>query len=273
VSSALQFSSRSAREKAFIVVWPGDDIVYLEFHGETVCAPPTDVVAEAGKGRWRFGSARDQSGRPVPGTVLISDRYVDGPEGVRKSFDSEWFLFGDGKPGRGLIGVNEPLVARGLMVVDDVSMVEAAKKVGRAMWEERQAKADDELIYQELTKRKNHEAKYPGAPVPMSSDEQEVKAAVERQKQRAYRNRSSVSTNDLIQALGGVGAPSVAVAPAPSVAAPAPGIDAIADRLFEAAESNNITLTKPHLKALLGKDPAGMEEVRALLQEKGVSLE
>jgi hypothetical protein len=274
VSSALQFSSRAAREKAFIVVWPGDDIVSLEFIGETVCAPPTDVVATAGQGRWRYSSAKDHQGRPIPGTVLIGDKYTDGPDGTRKSFDAEWFLFGDGTPGKGLIGVNEPLVARGLMIVDDPSQVAEAKRVGREMWEEKQAIADDLLIKGEWERRQRHQEKAPGTPVPVASDDLAVKAAVERQRLRTVKSRSTVSNDDLLAAMGATVAPVTTTAPAPAPATEASlSLDTIADYLFDTAEQHSVTLTKPQLKGLLKRDVAVMEEVRQALEAKGLELE
>jgi hypothetical protein len=274
VSTALQFSSRKAREKAFIAVWPGDDVVTLEFGGETICAPPIDVVAEAGQGRWRFGSARDERGRAIPGTVLIADRYRDSAEGPQKSFDAEKFLFGNGDPGRGLIGVNELLVARGLMIVDDVSQVAEAQRVGREMWEEIQAKADDDLILRELAFRRDYEAKNPGAPVPPSTNDGAVREAVERRKKRTLLKRPSVSTDDLLAAIGGTAAvASGSTTPAPvAVSEPTLSLGDIASQLWKAAKTNSVILTKPQQQALLDQDAAGMEDVRAALQAKGVSL-
>lgn len=273
MSSALPF--RRSREKAFIVTWPGDDIVELRFLGETICAPPIGAIAEAEKGRFRYGSARDAHGNYISGTVLIKDRFDQTPEGSKKVFDAEYFLFGDNTPGKGLTGTNEPLMARGLMVVDDISQVAEAHRVGREMWEEKQAIADDDLLRNELARRQRHAINAPGAPVPVALDDQAVKAASERQKMRTLRNRPSVSDDDLISALGGVSAvqlPVTTKAPLAPVADDVLSPSDIASHLWKAAKSNSVTLSKPQQQALLDQDPAGMEEIRAVLEGKGIAF-
>lgn len=277
MSSALPF--RRNREKSFIITWPGDDIVELRFLGETICAPPIGAIAEAKKGRFRFGSAQDERGNYISGTVVIKDRFETTPEGAKKVFDAEYFLFGENIEGQGLTGTNEALMARGLMVVDDVSQVAEAHRIGREMWEEKQAIADDELLRNELARRQRHAINAPGAPVPVALDDQAVKAAAERQKQRTTRNRPSVSDDDLVSALGGVSALGAAARPPVTTKAPvAPVADEalspadIASHLWKAAKSHSVTLSKPQQQALLDQDPAGMEEVRAVLEGKGIAF-
>lgn len=271
--------NRFLREKKYIGVWPGDDNPVLKYASDELVVPATNEVAEAGKGRFRFGSARDRAGRPIPGTLVIADRYTSDGGTAQKVFDAEDFL-------NGLHSVNEALMARGFRVVNEPEEVESARREGRAAWEDAQQIADEETLRLELARQARWSAKNPDLPVPRGSDDTSVRAAIDRLKNRQVNRPTAVKRDEVVAALGGAmtATPSITAAdfeaietatptaPPEPVKDEGPSIEQIAKHLYEMSEEHSVTLSKGELKGLLSHDATTLESVRAKLEEAGVAL-
>lgn len=262
------------RAQSFIIVWPGDEEVSVQYNGEPVIIPATSQVADPGAkhSRHRFPSAKDRAGNPIPGTVLLSDivREDAATAGIVKPFDArEWC--------EGVYANNKPLINRGLRIVVEPEEVEAARAEGRPLWEKGEIGHAESVLREELARMDYWSKK--GQPAPESSSHEAVmkaKAFLE----NVHRNRKdSISKDDLLAALGEAPKYAPAVPAAAPVAPPAattedPQADlAIAARAMrKAAQEGKVNLTKAELEGLIDLNVEVMTAVEKKLEEAGAAV-
>jgi hypothetical protein len=242
------------KDREFIAVWPGDDECVMEMFGERIYVPPSDEVADHGQkgSKYRFPPGKDASGRPMGGTVALSDRWIRDPEtqADQKLFDSEKFI-------RSIYERNPSLIARGLTVVESAEHVEAARKMGRPKWEAAKVKDWENTIRIEMTRREHW--KKQGQPAPESSSAQSVKEAIAGLKRFNSVKRSTIDDKDLVEALSGFVTP---FEPAPLEVAEEP-VDAqkAGADLYDAAREAGVFLKKEEIAGLLKQDIDVMDAV------------
>lgn len=254
--SVLPFLDRS---RSYIAVWSGEDECVLEVFGERIHVPSTDDVANFGSAgsKYRFPPAKDAAGKPIPGTVVLSDKWVRDNQTQEefKQFDAEKFL-------TQLHARNGALLARGLTVVADVDQVEAAREAGKPKWLKAKAAEWETTVRQELERQEMWARK--GQPAPTSSSAQSVKIAIAGLKTIRQKLGEVVEKSELLEALGHV--VETPFKATPTAEEEVVDIGKAADDLFAAAEAAGITLTKPELKGLLSRDEAVLEQVAEKLR-------
>lgn len=252
------------KPQEYIAVWPGDDHVMLKTFGDEFLCPNRHTVAVAGQGRYKFGSAKDRNGNPIPGTLLLRSRRErdDVTGGYENRFDA--------RAACEHLYTNRPLLERGFSVVMDVDDVEAARTAGRVKWEEAQIKAWEETLRLDLEEKAYYEKK--GQPQPTTSNSKAVREAMEGLARVNRTRGGNVSREDVMAVLGGgTGqAPKPEATPAlpPSAFRPEPSeadIALAASDLFSQLSEAGINLTKAQMAGLLAKDPEVMSELQSRL--------
>lgn len=251
-SSVLSFLGRNRR---VIVVWSGDEDCVMEVFGERIHVPPTDEVADFGQpgSKFRFPAAKDQSGKDIPGTVVLTDKWARNRDTQEdyKQFDAEAFA-------KQLEARNGALLARGLTMIEDVKDVEAVREEGRPKWLKAKAKQWDETIRLELARQEFWTKQ--GQPAPESSSAKSLKEAIAGLKTvRQKLSESTPSKDELLSALGA--GPAVPFTSAPEPEEEVFDADKAALDLHQAAEAAGVNLTKPELNALLKRDVDAMEAI------------
>jgi hypothetical protein len=252
MSSALPFLQR---DRSFIVVWSGEDQVSMEVFGEKVHIPPTDEVADFGqKGSiYRFPPAKDEMGRPIPGTVLISDKWVRDIDTMedKKLFDAEAFL-------KHLHLKNAALLNRGLTAVVGVEDVEPAREAGKPKWLTAKVKEWEETIRQELQRQELWAKK--GQPAPESSSAKSVREAIVGLKAHHRKVGTSFSKDELLDALAGP-AVNTPFATAPAEEDGDVDISKVAKDLYKAAKEAGVFLKKEEIEGLFNEDTDAIDAV------------
>lgn len=262
MSSALPFLQR---DRSFIVVWSGEDRCSMEVFGEKVHIPPTDEVADYGqKGSiYRFPPAKDASGKPIPGTVLISDRWARDLETMedKKLFDAEAFL-------KHLHLRNAPLLNRGLTAVVNVEDVEPAREAGKPKWLAAKVKEWEETIRQELVRQEMWSKR--GQPAPESSSAKSIKEAIAGLKLHHRKVGTSFSKDELLDALAGpaVNTPFQTVQ---DEADDEVDISKVAKDLYKAAKDAGVFLKKEEIEGLFTEDTDIIDAVAEKIQAAKVT--
>lgn len=252
----------------YILCWPGDDRVTVQWAGDPILLPSRNEVAHAtdaeGKpikgSRFRFNSVMDADGKPLPGTLALADVVtVDPMSGARvKAFDAQGVV-------NGLWG-NLPLRKRGLRIVTDPKDVAGALAEGRPEWEKQRIAAAEQTIRDEITRRKMDEAA--GVPARESSDAAAVKEAHEFLQTVRREQKESIPTNDLMASLTGVPA-GVQAAPTPKPVVPElSDATVLAQALFERATEAGLKLTKAELEGLLRGNVDVLDQLSRRLDEE-----
>lgn len=141
----------SRRQNFRIAVWPGDTSELLQYNAEVVRVPGINEIADptAEGSLYRYPSALDASGRPIPGTVVLRDITVKKGDGsILKAFDVDDWTDGLEQTARGRGQVN-----RGLRFVDSPEEVQAAKTEGRPKWVRAAIATWQALLQGELKRR------------------------------------------------------------------------------------------------------------------------
>ncbi len=260
MSSALSFLQTN---KSYIAVWSGDDECVMEASGQPIRVPPADEVSDCGRpgSKYRYPAAIGTDGKPIPGTVVISDVYGrDEDMNEFKKFDAdEWLSI--------LHKRNKALLARGLAVVADVKEVEAVRAQGRPKWEDAKVIEWTETVRAELSRQATWEKK--GQPAPESSSAKSVKEAIAGLKAYNRKVGTSFSKDDLLGALS-VSTPLTFNAheekDEEEVDIAKSGRD-----LFEAAQKAGLFLKKEEITGLLMGDMEVMDQVADKIQAAQVT--
>jgi hypothetical protein len=259
------------RLQRFIFVWPGDEDVSIGFNGDLFVIPSRDVVADPGSCKpYRFPSAKNKLGQPIPGTIEISDNIKEtGPGGgYVKIFDAAeccaW-----------LEDTREDLFNRGFAIVMDVEDIETAMAEGRPKWEKAQEALAREILASELERRKRWDAK--GVPAPPSSSEHKIRWAVAHLEMLAE-EQPMLSDTALKRVMGGTMVDRLpenagyrkteTARPAPPPAPATTPTDLEASDLFAMAEAAGVKLTKAEMTKLLTGDVDFRAELLNQIAEK-----
>lgn len=250
---------RFQRTQQFIFVWPGDELKRLGYDGNSYNMPPFDQVSEIGLGKpYGHEPAKDASGRPIPGTIVIEDRYADNEMGgTERVLDAAEFC--------GWIEDTMPeLLNQGFAIVMGPEDVAQAMDLGRPKYE---ASRDDyarAVLQHELERRKTWEGK--GIPPPVSSSDAKVRwAASHLENAQAQARSRQISDDALRDVLAGRPTGTIegmSPAPAPEPLATMPTPEEMPEPapvltpgdIYEQAIAAGITPTKPEMAKLLKGD-------------------
>ncbi len=281
------FSLPFDRPRTAILVWAGDEPAVPMYGGEPIAVPPRDVVAVGGidlpntpEGRrqaqgniYRYSSALDRQGKPIPGTVMLRDVLVTDPISgrINKAFDVEMWA-------KGLGDVNKKLFERGLSIVMEPEDVPAAMEAGRLRWRKAKLQEWDTEIRTEMARREHYRTRGQTAPPLDEKGERSLQNAILNLKLEKERSGSAISDADLSIALGAPPVKRAEVQPLALEPEPQPepeDTDPLGDavlELYRLAKANKVALLKEELDGLLGRDPAAMRAVEEKLTDAGVEV-
>jgi hypothetical protein len=260
------------RLQNFIFAWPGDEHLQVGFNGDVFIVPPRDEIAEVGMGSpYRFPSAVDGKGRPIPGTIAIQDKIRETDAGGRGGYVK---LFDAAECCAWLEDTREDLFDQGFAICMDPEEVVPAQREGRPKYDASQDDYAREILHQELERRKRWDVK--GVPAPPSSSDHKVRWAVAHLEQR--KSKTAMLSEDALKGALGAGVEYVdnlpPVAPRKSDEEPKEMIGSVPKdeavtalpptELWEMAQAAGIKPTKPEMAKLLEGD----EAYRALLLEQ-----
>lgn len=197
------------RANTYILMWGGDNPFTVTSLGQPVVLPPHDQVAVGREGRYRFSSAVDSDGQPIPGTVVLTDEMSQPGTGQVLSLDARRWV--------DMLETNQPkLFESGFEIVDTPDLVEEKRAAVREAYEIAQDKAADDVIRAELARREKWETK--GQPAPPPQNANEIQWAMDLKKRNRTRNAQKLAPRaDLLAALGdnvlGVGTPAPEATP------------------------------------------------------------
>jgi len=240
----------SDRTRMYVIVWPGDEDLQLQFDGELFWVPSRDHSADPRdrSKHWRMPSATTPKGEFIPGTIVVKDEYavIDGNR--IKRFDAyEMVTHLESVSG-------EKVTQRGLAVVESWDEVAEAMAEGRPLYEASRDREAEKYLQDELARRA--ELQRMGQPVMPSSSEPKVKWAIAHLQSRGLSRLSAIETDAIRAALSGNAAPAGPAVPRPPIAPATPVAAelASAEEIFEQAANVGLTLKKPELEGLLRGD-------------------
>lgn len=247
----------SGKPQEYILVWSGDEPLPLVCLGESITLPPVNVVAVAGQGLYRYSSAVDRSGRPLPGTVAISDRFVQKDGTATRTFNAfEWCQM--------LEQNQKALFQNGFDITVNPDEVAAIQEKGVKLYDQAMLKRDESIVQHALGQASYWKDK--GKPQPPSTQDDAVKAAIARlNKRRAegrYGDTNPIAIEDMQAALG-LAPKTAAPAPAaPQAPAGSSDLDLAAEALFTGAREAKLRLKDAEIEGLIKRDPKIMEQVQ-----------
>jgi hypothetical protein len=253
-SSVLPFLQR---DRSFIAVWSGEEDCVMEVFGERIHVPPTEDVSDFGQpgSKYRFPPAKDSAGRPIPGTVVLSDKWARDRNTQQdvKQFDVSAFL-------EHLHKHNPALLNRGLTIVADANDIEAVREAGKPKWLAAKVGEWEATIRAELT-RQDLWAKR-GQPAPESSSAKAVKEAIAGLATARKKLGTSISKDELLNALGAGPAVPVPFSPA-EVTTDDEAVDEekAARDLYSEAKKIGVFLKKEEIEGLFTQDIDVMDAV------------
>jgi hypothetical protein len=247
---------RWSRTQTHILVWAGEEMLSFDYDGTQINVPPRTVVATVGTGApYRYAAAVTKSGRPIPGTLAVSDVFTTTSDGgYVKTFDVALLS-------EHLERDRQDLMKRGLAIVMNPEDVDPVMNELIPLWDASQDARARELVTGELERRKRLEAK--GEPLTPGSSEHLVLWAFQHLAKSQAKQAPMLSTAELFAAAAGTYAPPAAplASPAaPAVAARYVGPDDPTS-LYKEALGLGIKLTKPELEGLLTGDEDSMKTV------------
>ncbi len=273
------------RPNAYVIGWPGTSPIYIEHAFEQILVPGRTEVATPGRGSvYRYPSAKDSAGRPIPGTVQIEDKYARDPSSntLVKGFDAKAYC-------EGLLGnaLGTALEKRGLFIVEDAADVTEAMRASVGTFWRSERRWAENRIREELARRAKEQAA--GLP-PRDLTEGEYNEIERARNVMAQQPpdgvKITISDEDLRGSLGvpsQVTAPSV-VAPAGITATDEPHYDprvaaaeeaaakadklAVAQEVLRRAGEVGYVPTKADLMALLSGDDVSLLEVVQKIEAK-----
>jgi hypothetical protein len=263
------------RPQSFIAVWPGDDFIQPQYGGQIIVVPPRKTVAKQGPGSpYRFGAVKDpETGKPIPGTVLIESAAKHNPEtlGYDVEFDAaDWV--------RGVYQNNRPLLERGFTVVMSVGEIAPAIEAGRPKWEAAKKREWMSTLAEERRRQKRLEDK--GEPYTESSNHQAVIDAIEGMRRLSeVEVQRRVGIEEIDAVLHVKSRPALveqrAAAPEAAEAADDGEIDLqkVAHYLYQKAKAGNVALLKDECIGLLDVNEEVMRAVEAKLEAAGVAVD
>lgn len=237
ISSFVSRFTPKSKGQTFILTWPGDDEVRVKWNGEVVTIPPHDQIAKTGA---KFRPPVDESGRPIPGAVAVSDIYVNRPgHGRKKQFDAELWC-------QGVSDSKGVLMERGLYIIEDQKDIEAAKKEGRPKWERAKVRQALETLRSEAVRQQELKAR--GLPPVAPQNYERILDAAQVVKKSRERDGAIVSLESIQALLGEAGPQTV------DVGSEKPVSEDRAKTAREMAKRAGLTLKKAELEALLDGD-------------------
>jgi hypothetical protein len=248
----------------FIGVWAGDDSPVVTFDGTPIVFPPINKVADpkAKHSPYRFASATDRAGKPLPGTVLIESTVSMDPNtgGPRVEFDAlEW---ADGIENTSL---GKALKARGFSIVSEPEEVPEAHKAGRPLWLAKQKETWRRILDEERARRLADEKA--GRAYSDPSNPKAIDEAVEGLKRISEEQAASARSLAEIESALGIAKNVQVVEVAPE---PKNDMEQAAKLMFAAAKKSEVNLTKAEIVGLFEADPEVVNAVDKKLTEAGV---
>jgi hypothetical protein len=132
MSRAARFPKPQSQD--WIAAWPGDEDVKLRAMGEHVVVPGRNTVATVGRGKpYKFPSATDAAGRPIPGTILLKTL-------TRRDNDGNTIVVFDADAFVDLLGEihsthpNDGVFGAGLVIVRTAEEAQQEQAEGRGLW-------------------------------------------------------------------------------------------------------------------------------------------
>lgn len=253
------------KPQEYILVWSGDAPETITAEGAPITLPPVGVVAVPGKGSiYRYPSAKDRAGKPIPGTVAIHDEFVSLGGANQRVFNAyDWCkMVETNQKGRFQTGFD---------ITTDPDEVAAIQAKGRAQYDTALLKRDEQIIQHALSQASYW--KSIGKPQPPSSQDEAVAAAVARMKKRKAEGRHTApatSIEEMQEALGlapKAAAVATGAVPAPAVPVGPNDQDLAAISLMEAVREHKLRLTNDQIQGLVERNPAVMAQVLAKVEE------
>lgn len=248
------------RTQSQILVWAGEEPLEILYDAEHIRVPAREEVARVGeRSPYRYESAMTRAGVYLPGTLVLSDIFVQTDGGGQvKRFDVAQFC-------SYLEDSRQDLFERGLEIITDPADAVVVMKDLIPKWEKSQDARARQIVTQELERRKKLEAK--GEPVTPGSSEHLVIWAFAHLKNRQTEQRPALSTTDLFNVAAGVfNTPKAIVEAQPMPAGLSPG-----GELYRQAEEAGLVLNKGEMSGLLKGDPETMAFVRAKIAAKNTT--
>ncbi len=243
-------TSRFIRTQEYIFVWPGDELKPIGYDGNVFNMPPHDQVAEVSSGKpWSHPAAVGGDGKPIPGTIIVHDRYADNEAGgTERALDAAEFC-------RWIETTLPELLNQGFAIVMSPDDVQPAMDLGRPKYEASRDHYAREIITHELERLKSAETT--GIPPQMSQSNHKIQWAAAHLRNSQAQNRSQMlSSGELRNVL--LGGPESPPAPKEETAGPPSGAEQVAAveprEVFEQAMAAGINLTKAQMAQLLRGD-------------------
>lgn len=253
------------RVNSQIFVWAGEEPKEIKFSGFRFKIPPRTETAKTGKGSiYTFESARDAAERLLPGTIVVTDKISNSPNGgVHRIFDVAAcceYLQRD----------REELFDQGFAIVSDVNDVPYAMQECVPLYDASQDRRAHQILQSEMERQRKMEEK--GQVVTERENPQVVTWAMQHLSRRGKTIKPSHGLEDIAAVLEGrhKGPIEESAAAPPPEQPEVPESPAAAEHkdLYQECEEWGLRLTKRELEALVTNDQEQIQFIRSKLQVK-----